>query len=55
MTPDGLCTPVLEQARAEGRAAFIGYLPVGYPNLPHSLEAMRALVYPRPGARTHPV
>ena len=49
MTPDGLCTPALERARAEGRAAFIGYLPVGYPNLPHSLEAMRALVDPGDG------
>jgi tryptophan synthase alpha chain len=34
----------LEQARAEGRAALVGYLPVGFPDLPTSLEAMRAMV-----------
>ena len=31
-------------ARAEGRAALIGYLPVGYPDVPRSIEAMVALV-----------
>ena len=31
------------QAKAEGRAALVGYLPVGYPDVPGSLEAMRAL------------
>ncbi|NUS45620.1 MAG: tryptophan synthase subunit alpha [Mycobacteriaceae bacterium] len=30
--------------RAEGRAALIGYLPVGYPDLPGSLEVLRAMV-----------
>jgi tryptophan synthase alpha chain len=31
-------------AKAEGRAALIGYLPVGYPDVPRSIEAMVALV-----------
>lgn len=30
-------------AKAEGRAALVGYLPVGYPDVPVSLEALRAL------------
>ena len=34
---------VLAAAAAEERAAFIGYLPVGYPDVPVSLEAVRAL------------
>jgi tryptophan synthase alpha chain len=34
----------LERARSEGRAALIGYLPVGFPDLETSLEAMRAMV-----------
>ncbi|MCW2742220.1 MAG: trpA [Blastococcus sp.] len=32
------------KAKAEGRAALIGYLPVGYPDVPRSIEAMVALV-----------
>lgn len=35
---------VLARCRAEGRAALIGYLPVGYPSVPESIEAMRVLV-----------
>lgn len=35
---------VFDRARAEGRSAFVGYLPVGYPDVPASLSAMRALV-----------
>jgi tryptophan synthase alpha chain len=35
---------VLAQCRAEGRAALIGYLPVGYPDVPGSIEAMTAMV-----------
>ncbi len=35
---------VLAATRAEGRAALIGYLPVGFPSLPGSLAAMRVLV-----------
>ena len=34
---------VLADARGEGRAALVGYLPVGYPSVEHSIEAMRAL------------
>jgi tryptophan synthase alpha chain len=36
--------PVLAQAKAEGRAVLVGYLPVGYPDVPASIEAMRAMV-----------
>jgi tryptophan synthase alpha chain len=35
---------VLAKAKAEGRAALIGYLPVGYPSVEASIEAMLALV-----------
>ena len=34
---------VLAAAAAQDRAAFIGYLPVGYPDVPGSLDAVRAL------------
>ena len=33
-----------EKARAEGRAALIAYVPVGYPSVDESIEAMRAAV-----------
>ena len=35
---------VLAKCRADNRAALIGYLPVGYPSVEASIEAMRALV-----------
>jgi tryptophan synthase alpha chain len=35
---------VLAKAKADNRAALIGYLPVGYPNVALSIEAMRAMV-----------
>jgi tryptophan synthase alpha chain len=35
---------VLQKARADGRAALIGYLPVGYPTVDVSIDAMRAMV-----------
>jgi tryptophan synthase alpha chain len=35
---------VLAAAREENRSALIGYLPVGYPDVPTSIEAMTALV-----------
>ncbi|MGL4177990.1 MAG: tryptophan synthase subunit alpha [Dermatophilaceae bacterium] len=35
---------VLARCRAEGRAALVGYLPVGFPSLEASLEAFRVLV-----------
>jgi hypothetical protein len=34
----------LAKAKADGRAALIGYLPVGYPDVEVSIEAMRAMV-----------
>ncbi len=40
----GISGQVLKAATDAGRAALIGYLPVGYPNVPGSLAAMRALV-----------
>lgn len=35
---------VLAAARAEGRAALIGYLPVGFPDVPTSVAAIQAMV-----------
>jgi len=35
---------VLAKAQAEGRAALVGYLPVGFPDLAGSIDAMRAMV-----------
>jgi hypothetical protein len=35
---------VLKAAGAESRSALIGYLPVGYPDVPTSIDAMRAMV-----------
>lgn len=35
---------VLALTKAENRAALIGYLPVGYPDVPTSIEAMQAMV-----------
>jgi tryptophan synthase alpha chain len=35
---------VLAKCRAENRAALVGYLPVGYPSVEVSIDAMRALV-----------
>jgi len=36
--------PILEACRAQGRAALIGYLPVGFPTVKGSIEAMQVLV-----------
>ncbi|MBX9640831.1 MAG: tryptophan synthase subunit alpha [Mycobacteriaceae bacterium] len=36
--------PEFDSCRADGRAALIGYLPTGYPDVPTSLQAMTALV-----------
>jgi tryptophan synthase alpha chain len=35
---------VIERCREQGRAALIGYLPVGFPTVEGSLDAMRAIV-----------
>ena len=40
----GISGQVLKAAKDEGRSALVGYLPVGYPTVPGSLAAMRALV-----------
>lgn len=40
----GISGRVLAGAREKGRAALVGYLPVGYPDVPGSIDAMRALV-----------
>ncbi|TWP50323.1 tryptophan synthase subunit alpha [Lentzea tibetensis] len=36
--------PVFEQARSEGRAALIGYLPAGFPTVSGSKDMLRAMV-----------
>lgn len=35
---------LIRAAKAEGRAALVGYLPVGFPTVAGSLEAMKAIV-----------
>ena len=42
--PSSLLTDVLATARAEHRAALIGYLPAGYPTVDGAIEAMAAMV-----------
>jgi len=37
-------TDRLDEIKAEGRAALIGYLPVGYPSVEGSIEAMEVMV-----------
>ncbi len=36
--------PAFEKARAENRAALIGYLPAGFPDLPGSIDAIKVMV-----------
>lgn len=36
--------PAFADARAEGRAALVGYLPAGFPDVPGSIEALRVMV-----------
>lgn len=40
----GRLTGLFEDCRAENRAALIGYLPTGYPDVPTSVTAMTALI-----------
>ena len=40
----GRVEQVLRDARAEGRAALVGYLPAGFPDRSTSLDALRAMV-----------
>lgn len=42
--PHERLTQIFDTCRAENRAALIGYLPVGYPTVQGSLEAMTTLV-----------
>ena len=44
---------ILQRCREEGRAALVGYLPVGFPTVEGSLEAMRVLV--EAGCSTWPI
>ncbi|HEY1135278.1 MAG TPA: tryptophan synthase subunit alpha, partial [Nocardioides sp.] len=37
-------TPAFERARSEGRAALIGYLPAGFPDVPGAVDALRVMV-----------
>lgn len=37
-------SPALARCAKQGRAALVGYLPVGYPDVPTSVEAMQVLV-----------
>ncbi|MDV7136379.1 tryptophan synthase subunit alpha [Williamsia muralis] len=43
-TADSRLGPLFARCREEKRSALIGYLPVGYPDLPGSLDAMRTMV-----------
>lgn len=43
VTVEGISGRAITAAKASGRAALVGYLPVGYPSVPGSLAALRAL------------
>ncbi len=40
----GPVAPVFEKARADGRAALVGYLPAGFPDVDGSITALRTMV-----------
>jgi tryptophan synthase alpha chain len=42
-SPPGRLGPVFDSCRAQGRAALIGYLPTGYPDVSTSIDAMVAI------------
>lgn len=42
-SPPGRLGPVFDACRAQGRAALIGYLPTGYPDVSTSIDAMVAM------------
>jgi len=44
VTPARSSAAVVDAARAEGRAALVGYLPVGFPDVAGSVAAARAMV-----------
>jgi len=37
-------TPAFEKAKADGRAALVGYLPAGFPDVPGGIDALRVMV-----------
>lgn len=43
-TPSSRLGPVFDACRRDGRAALIGYLPTGYPDVQTSIDAMTTLV-----------
>jgi len=43
-TPGPRTGPAFELARSEGRAALVGYLPAGFPDVPGAIEALRTMV-----------
>jgi tryptophan synthase alpha chain len=51
----GITGRIFDTAREQGRGALVGYLPVGYPSVPGSLDAMRTLCGVGPGGQPeHP-
>ena len=42
-SPPGRLGPIFDACHADGRAALIGYLPTGYPDVPTSIDAMVAM------------
>ncbi len=42
-SPPGRLGPIFDACRADARAALIGYLPTGYPDVPGSIDAMVAI------------
>jgi len=42
--PESRLASVFARCKAEGRAALIGYLPVGYPTVEKSIESFRTMV-----------
>ena len=40
----GCCGQIYQQAAAQDRAVLVGYLPVGFPDVPTSIAAMRAAI-----------
>ncbi len=43
-TPGPRTGSAFELARSEGRAALVGYLPAGFPDVPGAIEALRTMV-----------
>jgi tryptophan synthase alpha chain len=43
-TPGASTARAFELSRTEGRAALVGYLPAGFPDVPGAIEALRAMV-----------